>query len=91
MKDFINGKVCNTDNARLVKYDMSVEDLGDGYKRYVAKSVMQRPRDKDYFIWVVKVTTDRWCGILDRSEFVLPVEESYVKSFRRGMPDIFPE
>ena len=91
MKDYIDGKIWNTDSAKLVKYVVDVEDLGDGYTRYTQKSLMMRARDRDYFMWVVKVSTDRWCGILDKSEYLVPVSEDYVKSFRRGLPDIWPE
>ena len=44
MKDYVNGKVLNTDSAVLVKYVMDEEDLGDGYKRYTVRRLMRRPR-----------------------------------------------
>lgn len=90
MKDYVNGKVLNTDSAVLVKYVMDEEDLGDGYKRYTVRRLMRRPREKDYFLYVEKVATDRWCGILDRSEYVVPVSDDVVQSFRKELPEILP-
>lgn len=90
MKEFINGKIWNTDSSVMVKYLVEEEELGDGYIRYVQKALMQRPREMDYFVWVTKITTDRRNTLLDKNEYVYPVEESYVKRFGKGMPDIFP-
>lgn len=91
MKEYINGKVWNTDNSLLLKYVVDIEELGEGYIRYSVRSVMQRPREKDYFVYVSKVTTDKRGGIFDRSEYIVPVDEEYVKGFRRSSPEVWPE
>lgn len=91
MKDYINGKLYNTDTSIMVKYLVDEEDLGDGYVRYAQKIIMQRPREHDYYMWVIKIATDRRSKIIDKTEYICPVDEEYLKHFRKGLPDIYPE
>ena len=91
MKTCIDQKIYNTDSSVLVKCVIEDEDLGEGYTRYNIKKVMRRKREGDFFLYVTKIATDRRCRILDVSQYIVPVDEDYVISFRKGLPDLWPE
>lgn len=90
MKEVINNKVYDTDCARMVKYDMTVEDLGSGYTRYHSRSLYQRPTLKDYFLYVYKVSVDSRSDIFATQEYIIPVTEDWARGFRHGTPEIWP-
>lgn len=89
MKDYINGKVYCSDTARMLRYYIDVEELGEGYTRYSTRSLMKRARDDEYFVYVMKVTTDGAARILDKIEWIVPVSEDYARKFRRGLPELW--
>ena len=51
---------------------------------------MMKEEDGSYFIYYYKVTVDRWCKLADVQEYIVPVTEEWVNSFRRGTPDVWP-
>ena len=88
--DRLRNKIYNSDTGKLVKCVMDVEELGDGYTRNTMRKVMMKEEDGSYFIYYYKVTVDRWCKLADVQEYIVPVTEEWVNSFRRGTPDVWP-
>lgn len=83
--------VYNSDTATMLKCCMEVEVLGDGYTRNTMKKVMRKNGADGYFIYYYKVTVDRYCKIFAVQEYIVPVTEEWVNSFRRETPDVWPE
>lgn len=93
MKYYDKGRnrIFNSDTGKLVKCVMDVEELGDGYTRNSMRKVMFKNEEDGYFLYVYRVTVDRYCKIFDIQEYIVPVSEEWMRGFRRSTPDIWPE
>ena len=90
--DRTSNRIYNTDTSVLLKYSQEMEELGDGYIRYSTRWVYRKERrENEYFLHVNKTTVDRRCNIFDVQDYFIPVDEEWVRSFRRDTPEIWPE
>ena len=84
MKFLENAKLYNTDTGLLLKENISVEDLGDGYTRYTTRCLYWRSKSKDYWMHKQTVCVDRRASIVDKQDYCYTIEEDYVREFNKS-------
>ena len=79
-----NSKVYNTETSVLVKENVGMEELEDGWVRYTTRSLYCRAKAGDYWMHVRKVCTDKRGNIVDKQDYCYKIDEEYVRGFNRN-------
>ena len=82
MKELVDGKVYNTDTAVLVKFKSEVEDLTNGYTRFISRGLYYRGKKDDWFIYNKKVSVDSRLQVIDVIEYITPATDDIARDFR---------
>lgn len=78
-----NARVYNTETGLLLKENVSIEELEDGWTRYVTRCIYLRGKKDGYWMHVQKVVVDRHARLVDKQDYGYVVDEEYVKNFNK--------
>lgn len=79
-----SARVYNTESGVMMKMNFTREDLEDGWTRFITRSIYYRPKTRDYWMHVEKVTVDRDSSVVDRQDYCYIVDEDYVRMFNKS-------
>lgn len=88
MKEVIDRTTYNTDTSTLVKSVVLTEDLGNGYTRYRTMQLYYCNRLDEWFLFINKTSVDRCCNVIDVCEYINPVGEEFIYSFRKKVDEV---
>lgn len=82
------GKVYNTESGYLLKFFVKAEKLGEGYVRYTTYRLYSKKADGDYFLHIEKIATNKGTGVIDRRDYIYPVNDEFAANFDSSFDEL---